>query len=204
MKNTLLIATLIVSTLTSAQDSLLTSVTDTIISFKKEIYNPLAPPNTYQNTDNPNYWKNKMPNKAYWQQDVDYTIKANIDEETDIITATEQLTYTNNSPDELDVVYFHLYQNAFQPESYLDELIKQNRKSTIYGEYEKQKLGTIIDLITINGEKVQTELDNSILKVYLPESLQSNESVTFYIKFILNIFIMNFILVSLQSKFKFN
>ena len=33
---------------------------------------------TYQNTDNPNYWKNKMPHKGYWQQDVHYVIKAKI------------------------------------------------------------------------------------------------------------------------------
>ena len=129
MKNTLLIATLIVSTLTFAQDSLLTSVTDTVISFKKARYNPLAKPNTYQNADNPNYRRNKMPNKAYWQQDVYYNIKAKIDEETDIISATEQLTYTNNSPDELDVVYFHLYLTAFQPDSYLEELQFQNGKN---------------------------------------------------------------------------
>ena len=50
MKNLLFVATLFVS----------------ILSFAQEKYNPLATPNTYQNTDNPNYWKNKMPNKAYW------------------------------------------------------------------------------------------------------------------------------------------
>ena len=183
MKNTLLIATLMLSTLTFAQDSLLTSVTDTVISFKKEIYNPLAKPNTYQNTDNPNYWKNKMPNKAYWQQDVYYNIKAKIDEETDIISATEQLTYTNNSPDELDVVYFHLYQNAFQPDSYLEELQFQNGKNPKYGDYEAQKLGTIINNITVNGLNVKTELDNTILKVYLPNTLKTNNSITFDIEF---------------------
>ena len=107
-------------------------------------YDALSAPNTYQNADNPNYWKNKMPHASYWQQDVYYNIKANIDEETNIVDATQQLTYTNNSPDDLDIVYFHLYQNAFQPDSYLDELQKQNRKSIIYGEYEKQKLGTVI------------------------------------------------------------
>ena len=69
-------------------------------------YDALSAPNTYQNADNPNYWKNKMPNAAYWQQDVYYNIKANIDEATDIISATEELTYTNNSPDNLDIVYF--------------------------------------------------------------------------------------------------
>ena len=167
MKKTLIIVILLISTLTYAQEK----------------YNPLAPPNTYQNTDNPNYWKNKMPHKAYWQQDVYYNIKASVDEETDIITATEQLTYTNNSPDELDVVYFHLYQNAFQPESYLDELQSQNGENPKYGKYESQKLGTIIDKMTVNGINVITELDNTILKVYLPTTLKPNMSITFDIKF---------------------
>ncbi len=182
MKNILLIATLILSSLTFAQDSLISSKTETI-SLKQIQYNPLAPPNTYQNTDNPNYWKNKMPNKAYWQQDVDYTIKAKIDEETDIITANQRLIYTNNSPDELDIVYFHLYQNAFQPDSYLDELQKQNGKDPQYGKYESQKLGTIINTIKVNEVDVKTELDNTILKVYLPTTLKTNESITFEIKF---------------------
>ena len=182
MKKTLLIATLIASTFTSAQDSLITSVNEDP-HVKKEKYNPLSPPNTYQNADNPNYWKNKMPHAAYWQQDVYYNIKARIDEETDIITATEKLTYTNNSPDELNVVYFHIYQNAFQPGSYLDELQSQNGKNPKYGEYESQKLGTTIDEISINGENVATELDNTILKVYLPTTLKKNMSITFDIKF---------------------
>ena len=167
MKKALIIAILLVSTLTYAQEK----------------YNPLAPPNTYQNTDNPNYWKNKMPHKAYWQQDIYYNIKATVDEETDIITATEQLTYTNNSPDELDVVYFHLYQNAFQPDSYLDELQSQNGENPKYGKYESRKLGIIIDKMTVNGINVITELDNTILKVYLPTTLKPNMSITFDIKF---------------------
>ena len=167
MKNILLVAILFVSTL----------------SFAQEKYNALAKPNTYQNADNPNYWKNKMPHKAYWQQDVYYNIKARIDEKTDIISATEELTYTNNSPDKLGIVYFHLYQNAFQPDSYLDELQSQNGKSPKFGKYEKQKLGTIIEKITVNGENVKTELDNTILKVYLPNILKTNESITFDIKF---------------------
>ena len=182
MKKTLLITTLIASTFTFAQDSLITSFNEDPY-IKKENYNPLSPPNTYQNADNPNYWKNKMPHAAYWQQDVYYNIKARIDEETDIITATEQLTYKNNSPDELNVVYFHIYQNAFQPGSYLDELQSQNGKNPKYGEYESQKLGTTIDEISINGENVATELDNTILKVYLPTTLKKNMSITFDIKF---------------------
>ena len=78
-------------------------------SYSQEKYNPLDKPNTYRNIDNPNYWKNKMPHKGYWQQDIHYNIKAEIDEETDIINAQEKLTYWNNSPDSLNFVYFHLY-----------------------------------------------------------------------------------------------
>tara|TARA_B100000902_G_C27322387_1_gene925598 strand:- start:459 stop:3644 length:3186 start_codon:yes stop_codon:yes gene_type:complete len=154
------------------------------ISYSQTKYNPLSKPNTYQNIDNPNYWKNKMPNKDYWQQDVYYNIKAEINERTDIINAQQELTYWNNSPDTLDVVYFHLYQNAFQPDSYCHELHLQNAaKATRWGKYEKQKLGTKIDNILVEGKKVKTELDNTILKVYLPTRLNPNQSITFDIKF---------------------
>ncbi len=154
-----------------------------ITSYTQEIYNPIAKPNTYRNADNPNYWKNKMPNAAYWQQDVHYQIKANIDETTDIISGDQQLTYWNNSPDNLDYVYFHLYQNAFQPESYLDNLQKANGKSPKYGKYESSKLGTVIESILIDNQEVKSILDNTILKVYLPKTLKSNESINFKIKF---------------------
>ena len=155
----------------------------TILSFAQEKYNPLAKPNTYRNADNPNYWKNKMPHPGYWQPDVHYRIKANIDETTDVIDADQTLTYWNNSPDDMNFVYFHLYQNAFQPDSYLDELQKENGKSPKYGNYESEKLGTVIESIFVNGEKVKTVLDNTILKVYLPNTLKSKETTTFKIKF---------------------
>ena len=186
MKHALLIITIIINSICIAQDSLLeltNNILKDTLQTNKEVYNPLAPPNTYQNHDNPNYWKNKMPHKAYWQQDVYYNIKAKIDEETDIINATQQLVYTNNSPDSLNVVYFHLYQNAFQPDSYLDELQSANKKKPRYGKYESQKLGTLIENITINGENVKTELDNTILKVYLPFTLKPDNSITFNIDF---------------------
>ena len=172
MKNIFLISILL-STFVSAQENI-----------QNEAYNPLSPPNTYQNADNPNYWKNKTPKEGYWQQDVHYNIKAEINEETDVITATQSLTYWNNSPDNLNFVYFHLYQNAFQPESYLDELQKQNGKVPNWSRrYEKQKLGTTIEEISINGIDVVTELDNTILKVYLPNTLKPNTSIKFDIKF---------------------
>jgi hypothetical protein len=148
-----------------------------------QAYNPLFPPNTYQNQDNPNYWKNKMPFEGYWQQDVHYTIKADINEKTDIISATETLIYTNNSPDDLYFVYFHLYQNAFQPESYCHQLHELNKFDIEYGKYEENKKGTEIERIQSNGQNLRTELDNTVLKVYLTNPLKSGQSITFDIQF---------------------
>ena len=104
-----------------------------------------------------------MPHPGYWQQDVYYNIKAEIDEETDIIDALQELSYWNNSPDTLNYVYFHLYQNAFQPDSYYDKLQKENGENPKYGKYESKKLGTTIEMITVSGMNVKKELDNTCL-----------------------------------------
>ena len=134
-------------------------------------YDPLYPPNSYRSSENPNYWKNKLPYPGYWQQDVYYEIDAEINEETDIISASQKLKYWNNSPDTLYEVYFHLYQNAFQPGSYYDELQKQNHKNPIYGKYEKQGLGTKIESIKVDNKDVIADLDNTIFKIYLNSPL---------------------------------
>ena len=52
----------------------------------------------YRSTTNPLYWKNRKPFADYWQQDVHYTIKATLNDTTDIISGHEELTYWNNSP----------------------------------------------------------------------------------------------------------
>ena len=148
-----------------------------------QIYDPLHSPNSYRNANNPEYWKNRKPFEGYWQQDVHYTIQAALNEQTNIITGKEFLTYWNNSPDSLSYVYFHLYQNAFQPGSYYDNLLKENGYATRYGRYEAQKKGTEITTIKINGQEVKTELDNTILKVYLPEILKSGAKAAFEIEF---------------------
>ena len=153
------------------------------IESKGQAYDPLNKPNTYRNSDNPYYWKNRPPYPGYWQQDVYYQIQANIDESTDIIEGQENLTYWNNSPDELTYVFFHLYQNAFQPGSYLDKLQEENGVKAKYGKYEKDKKGTEILKLSSNGVALKTEYDNTIVKVYLAKPLKSGESVSFDIDF---------------------
>lgn len=153
------------------------------IEHSSSAYNPILTPNTYQSSANPYYWKNRRPFADYWQQDVYYNIKAIINEQEDIIDATEELTYWNNSPDTLYYVFFHLYQNAFQPQSYYDNLHANNKIKPVYGKYEKKGLGTEVLDIRNNDQKVRVEMDNTIMKVFLPQPLYPNTSTTFHIKF---------------------
>lgn len=153
------------------------------IMAQAQVFDAKNKPNTFRNTDNPYYWKNRPPYAGYWQQDVYYQIKANVDETTDIIDGKEQLTYWNNSPDELTFVYFHLYQNAFQPGSYLDNLQNANNVKAKYGKYEKEKKGTEISSIIVNGKPCKTILDNTIIKVILNEPLKVGSSIDFSIDF---------------------
>ncbi|MGE5107071.1 MAG: M1 family metallopeptidase [Sphingobacteriales bacterium] len=59
-----------------------------------------------------------QPNR--WQQRVKYSIDVNMNVVTNRFSGTEKIEYTNNSPDTLKKVFFHLYWNAFQPNSMMD------------------------------------------------------------------------------------
>ena len=61
-----------------------------------------------------------QPNPGYWQQHVDYTMDVTMDVKTFRYSGTQELIYTNNSPDTLNRVFYHLYFNAFQPGSEMD------------------------------------------------------------------------------------
>ena len=55
-----------------------------------------------------------------WQQRIKYSINVNMDVNTNQFTGTEKIDYWNNSPDTLNRIFFHLYWNAFQPNSMMD------------------------------------------------------------------------------------
>jgi predicted secreted protein len=67
----------------------------------------------------PNVYRNAAgePGHQYWQQQVDYVIKAKLDEEKRRIEASQTITYHNNSPDTLKYLWVQLDQNKFREDS---------------------------------------------------------------------------------------
>ena len=66
---------------------------------------------------------------AYYQQSAKYKMYIDIDAQNFTYQGNQTLTYINNSPDELKVVYFHLYWNAFKPNSMMDQRVQSQGKN---------------------------------------------------------------------------
>ncbi len=60
---------------------------------------------------------NGAPGPDYWQNRVDYTIEARIDTAAKVLSATEVIGYTNNSPDALPSLWMQLDQNIYRKDS---------------------------------------------------------------------------------------
>ncbi|MBS1730279.1 MAG: M1 family metallopeptidase [Bacteroidetes bacterium] len=58
-----------------------------------------------------------VPGHAYWQNSASYLIHATLNEKDTSITGDVTITYTNNSPDELDYLWLQVEQNLFNPSS---------------------------------------------------------------------------------------
>jgi hypothetical protein len=155
-----------------------------IFSFCLEyVYAQEFPPNNYRSANNIYYWKNKLPFAGYWQQDVYYNIEATLNDTYNIIIGKEHLTYWNNSPDTLKEAFFHLYQNSFQPGSYMDDLYKGNNITPFYGGYEKNGLGTLIKVFMVDNKEARIRINYSIMQVFLDKPIPPGGKADFDIEF---------------------
>ncbi len=66
-----------------------------------------------------------------WQQSVQYNMNIDMDVVTNKFTGKQRLEYSNNSPDKLTRLFYHLYFNAFQPNSSMDARSQELGKTTI-------------------------------------------------------------------------
>ena len=125
----------------------------------------------------------------YWQQEVDYTMSVRLDTETAIYTGTQKLIYTNNSPETLKKVFYHLYFNAFQPGSDMAIRLKnggdKNRRFKINLDSLSANQSGYLNVSNLkqNGKPVQTKDSETILEVTLNEPLASGESTVLELEF---------------------
>ncbi|MEN8885320.1 MAG: M1 family metallopeptidase [Winogradskyella sp.] len=127
---------------------------------------------------------NVKPNN-YWQQHVNYTMEIDMDVNSYQYDGKQTLVYTNNSPDVLIRVYYHLYFNAFQPGSEMDvrsRTIKDPdpRVGDRISKLAPNEIGFIkVNSLKQNGTAISYETVGTVLEVKLNKPIQPGEKVTF-------------------------
>ncbi|WP_263818791.1 M1 family aminopeptidase [Salinibacter sp.] len=122
---------------------------------------------------------------SQWQQHVDYEMDIRLNPETHQVDGHQRLTYTNNSPDTLRTVYYHLYFNAFQPQSMMAE---RNRHlpdpdgrtvPRIFNLTPGEQGRQTVTSLTQDGTPVSYEVYDTVLRVDLAEPIPPGTSTTF-------------------------
>ncbi|MGZ4048333.1 MAG: M1 family metallopeptidase [Bacteroidia bacterium] len=132
-----------------------------------------------------------------WQQRVKYNMNVDVDVNTNRFTGIQKLEYTNNSPDKLNRVFFHLYWNAFQPGSEMDVRSQELGKILINGRPDwdsrvKDRISKLapseigyqkVKSLKLNGVEQPMKLHGTILEVDLTKPILPKSKVNFQLVF---------------------
>ena len=137
----------------------------------------------------------------YWQQRADYTMDIDMDVKTSQYKGKQTIEYTNNSPDQLNRVFYHLYFNAFQPGSEMDARLQSiadpdGRMVNNIGTKEAPKfesrisklkpdeIGFIkVNSLTQDGTSLNYKTVGTVLEVELAEPIKAGKTVEFKMEF---------------------
>lgn len=128
-------------------------------------------------------------NAQYWQQKVNYTMEVELDPSTAQYEGRQKLVYTNNSPEALHKVFYHLYFNAFKPGSEMAIRLKnaadRNRRFKVdLDTLSLQQQGFLkVNRLTQDGIEVSVVDSETILEVLLNKPLLPGESTVFELDF---------------------
>lgn len=133
-----------------------------------------------------------------WQQRVKYTMSIDMNVLTNQFTGKQKLEYTNNSPDTLTRVFYHLYFNAFQPGSMMDT--RSRRQGAVNGaggrpDWDQRVKDRILNLkpdeigyqkilsLKMNGVPQTFNMLETILEVKLSKPILPKSKVVFDMEF---------------------
>lgn len=126
---------------------------------------------------------------TYWQQRVQYQMDVDMDVASNRYTGKTKLTYTNHSPDTLRQVFFHLYPNAFQPNSEMDVRSRSladpdSRVGSRIADLKPDEIGYLhVAQMKQDGKKTEPKEWETILQVPLDHPLLPGGSTVFEFDF---------------------
>ena len=124
-----------------------------------------------------------------WQQNANYKIYIDVDVKKNTFKGSQEVLYTNNSPDTLNKVFFHLYFNAFRPESDMAERLNNgddnNRRFDVnIKDLEPHEYGQLkVNNLKQDGLNIDSFVSDTILEVTLTNPILPGESSLFTMNF---------------------
>jgi hypothetical protein len=163
----LLPALIAVATLCQAQKD------DTAAFPSKYNYRDAFGPNFYSKNGNEYRAADGQPGPKYWQNRADYQLAATLNDQTNEITGSEILTYTNNSPQKLGFLWMQLDQNLFKYDSRGTAIVPLTG-SRNWGRGQVFDAGDKIKSVTVDGVSVKYLVNDTRMQIFLPKELQPN------------------------------
>ncbi len=137
----------------------------------REVFAPIAFPeaiNRYRSADG-------SPGPDYWQNRADYDISARLDPGSRTLTATETITYTNNSPSALTSLWVQLDQNTYRADARATALLGDERKP------DEVTRGYVIDSVDVERDGAAAHaayrVSDTRMQVRLTQPLKANGGV---------------------------
>jgi hypothetical protein len=130
------------------------------------------------------------PGPKYWQQKCDYDIQCNLDEDKQILTGSETITYSNNSPDELRYLWLQLDENEhssknnanYQDGSAMRNVeTDQNLNRLSRGKEPNDYGDNIVKITDALGKPLQYTINKTMMRVELPAILKPGQKFIFKI-----------------------
>ncbi|MDP4822163.1 MAG: M1 family peptidase, partial [Saprospiraceae bacterium] len=119
-----------------------------------------------------------------WQQRIYYQMDIDFDVQTHRYEGAQRVVYQNNSPDVLDKVFYHLYFNAFQPNSMMDVRSRtiadaDARVNDLIQLLQPAEIGyQQVETLTQDGQATGYVVEGTILEVQLAEPILPGASTT--------------------------
>ncbi|MFZ9030756.1 MAG: M1 family metallopeptidase [Robiginitalea sp.] len=162
----------------------------TNLSKFRQMYQEFATPNTYRSASG-------APGPDYYQQRADYKMSITLDDKNARLYGEEIITYYNNSPDELEYLWLQLDQNirARDSKSPLrdgDEIpsVEYYTASSFAEKYYSDSFdgGFKIEYVRdAQGNSLSYTVNQTMMRVNIPEPLKSGANLTFSVKWWYNI-----------------
>lgn len=113
------------------------------------------------------------PNTGYWQNKADYTINASLNDVSNEVTASVNITYKNNSPHNLGFIWLQLDQNFFNKDSRGQARMPADARSR-YGDSKSNFNGGYkIASVKVNGEKANYLINDTRMQLRLMNELKA-------------------------------